>query len=144
MENTIENKAKFFAQYWGKIYGYIPKHNNKEVFQQEVGCVQWIAHLKGSEEMFLRLTPLSLISDEDAIEVARISWSYNEFQKSKYEMKEIMIEDAKELLLKDNPFGYPKQPQLIDYLRSKGYALPFNGLSVEKQIEYGWIKQREL
>lgn len=28
----------------------------------------------------------------------------------------------------------------ITYLRSKGYALPWMGLSVEQQIEYGWIK----
>ena len=28
----------------------------------------------------------------------------------------------------------------IDYLRSKGYALPWLGLSVEEMIEAGWIK----
>lgn len=28
----------------------------------------------------------------------------------------------------------------IDYLRSKGYALPYLGISVEEQIEFGWIK----
>jgi hypothetical protein len=29
---------------------------------------------------------------------------------------------------------------ITDYLRSKGYALPFMGLSVEQQISYGWVK----
>ena len=28
-------------------------------------------------------------------------------------------------------------PEAYDYLRSKGYALPWMGLSVEKLIEYG-------
>ena len=28
----------------------------------------------------------------------------------------------------------------IDYLRSKGYALPYMDLSVEDLISYGWIK----
>lgn len=29
---------------------------------------------------------------------------------------------------------------LCDYFRAKGYALPFMGISVNKLIEYGWIK----
>lgn len=29
---------------------------------------------------------------------------------------------------------------LCDYLRAKGYALPFMGISVNKLIEFGWIK----
>jgi hypothetical protein len=30
-----------------------------------------------------------------------------------------------------------------DYLRSKGYALPWMDLSVEDLVEYGWIKLKE-
>lgn len=33
--------------------------------------------------------------------------------------------------------------QVIDYLRSKGYVLPWMGLSVEKLVEYGWVKLKE-
>jgi DNA polymerase III gamma/tau subunit len=33
--------------------------------------------------------------------------------------------------------------QIVDYLRSKGYALPWMGLSVETLQEYGWIKLAE-
>lgn len=33
--------------------------------------------------------------------------------------------------------------ETIDYIRSKGYALPWMGLSVEQQIEYGWIKLKD-
>jgi hypothetical protein len=29
--------------------------------------------------------------------------------------------------------------KLTDYLKSKGYAVPFMGLSVEKLIENGWL-----
>ncbi|GEM_PF-557576 len=29
---------------------------------------------------------------------------------------------------------------VINFLRSKGYALPWMGVSVEKQVEYGWVK----
>lgn len=35
-------------------------------------------------------------------------------------------------------------PNAYDYLRSKGYVLPWMGLSVEEMIEAGWIKLVEL
>lgn len=34
--------------------------------------------------------------------------------------------------------------KVADYLRSKGYALPYMGISVEDQIKYGWIKLTEI
>lgn len=30
--------------------------------------------------------------------------------------------------------------QMADFLRSRGYALPFKGISVEEQIKAGWVK----
>lgn len=30
--------------------------------------------------------------------------------------------------------------QVVDFLRSKGYVLPWMGLSVEQLVEFGWIK----
>ncbi|MDV3490968.1 hypothetical protein CMV03_07160 [Elizabethkingia anophelis] len=30
--------------------------------------------------------------------------------------------------------------RIIDYLRSRGYALPWMEISVQKLIEYGWVK----
>lgn len=34
-------------------------------------------------------------------------------------------------------------PHLLDYLRSKGFALPFMGISVEEMVQAGWIKLKE-
>lgn len=31
----------------------------------------------------------------------------------------------------------------VDFLRSKGYAVPYMGISVEEQIQYGWIKIKQ-
>lgn len=31
----------------------------------------------------------------------------------------------------------------IDFVRSKGYALPYNGITVNEMIQAGWIKLRQ-
>ena len=36
-----------------------------------------------------------------------------------------------------------KMANTVDYLRSKGYALPWMDLSVEDLVKYGWIKLKE-
>lgn len=70
MENTIENKARFFAQYWGQeIFRYVDKLN-----KLESDVLRNIGHdyNKLNTSGFLELKNLSDITDEDAIEVAKI------------------------------------------------------------------------
>jgi len=64
MKNTLENKAKFFAEYWNQL-----------ILMQKDGlgvkrCIQayWEKSL-GSR--YLELTPILQISDEDAMELAK-------------------------------------------------------------------------
>ena len=40
--------------------------------------------------------------------------------------------------MKVSPY-FPTVLNVYDFLRSKGYALPWMGLSVEKLVEYGWV-----
>jgi len=176
-ENTPENKAKFFAQYWGqrvlpvKIWGsandvsyYLFK--KKDLF----------------EESYLELTSLSSISDEDAIEVAHLA-----FLQGRYDWKitrrddwGVWMESHDNLDIMRycmiNKYGcintsttFPEKKhrekkvtykrnigevgsnindgvsyiRIVDHLRSKGYALPWMGLSIEDLIEYGWVKIKE-
>ena len=136
-ENTLENKAKFFAQYWGQhliIMG---------------SFLRIIDHLTLSNienDDILQLKPLSKISDEDAL------WTINnhyfkfenpilEISKLKALSKELHIsyifnDATRHLILKPENL----YPHNYDYLRSKGYALPWMDLSVEDLIEYGWIE----
>ena len=129
MENTIENKQKFFAQYWGQKKG-------KTDFDSRL----WINENFLNSVIYLELKPLSSITDEDAIEVA----IQNKFDNKDSEACKRMCADLLDWAL--NPQKYPLRPKAMlpyttsDYLRSKGYAVPYNGLSVEKLIEYGWIK----
>jgi len=105
MENTLENKAKFFAQYWGQevvpLMGDLAKVDGL--------FLNWAPK---DESCFIQLKPLSSITDEDAKKLGYSS----------------------PLLLKKHSSFH------VDELRGLGYALWWHGLSIEKQIEYGWIK----
>jgi hypothetical protein len=151
MENTLENKALFFAMYTGQ-----------QIFHSEhnVGVFKLSNHppntLWKDETIYAQLKPLSSIADEDAYGTGILinCWSDSErkmeFFKSD-KMKDVHIMGGKNFahcIGKEyghglsHPFANSTTDILAayDYLRSKGYALPFMGLSVETMIEYGWIK----
>lgn len=111
MENTIENKARFFALYYDQKVLCIRKSNEPKLY---VGFDDFIPKEKLLTD-YLELKPLSLITDEE---------------------RHILMD------IKANEEEYEEYLALhsADYLRSKGYALPYMGLSVETMIEYGWIK----
>ena len=69
-ENTPQEKAKFFAQYWGQFLKTSDNHKTKGLKPLEIDShsIQYV-----DEHSFLELTPLKNISYEDAIEVARIA-----------------------------------------------------------------------
>lgn len=118
LENTLENKAKFFALYWGQnIYNEQGHWNGEPVNANSMAILN-------VQMPFLLLTPLSSITDEDA----------NHLDLNNYSS---LNEDG--VCLPFTEFRLFNTDE-VDYLRSKGYALPYMGLSVEKLIEYGWIK----
>jgi len=127
MENTLENKAKFFAQYLGQ-----------KVFNDGDG--DYLYFLKGRflenlrHQEHLVIKPLSSITDEDAIDVARIITG-----KKLQSDIQLWINDIKKELEITASIGVWRI-EVFHHLQYKGYALPYMGLSVEKQIEYGWIK----
>ena len=131
LENTLENKSKFFAQYWGQdvLCRVIFGKNKNEIIMHNTPC----SNLKLGEiiDSYLELKPLSRISDEDAIEISK---EYPAFGSNiRNSVKELFQEfDDLELSIKTG-----------DYLRSKGYALSYMYLSVEDLVEYGWVKLKE-
>jgi len=154
MENTIENKAKFFALYLN-IRG--------AVFREGFGNRDNINPNGLDENDVLELTPLSQITDEDAIELSKIiapdlfmsaGNDNKHFIDRRFEPDWITVRHRRKIQSVDIDFdGYtcicneeeeylrnPYAHSGIDFLRSKGYALPWNGITVEKMIEYNWIK----
>jgi len=151
MENTIENKARLFAQYWGQsVWSHL--ENDEDLTDYTVNQDICISH----DMDCLLLKPLSSINDEDAVKVAKILHpNVKEWQKPYKQMKDIWIDSDDEseayVVFTEELFetsggefitydNFLKVMFAIDYLRSKRYALPFMNLSVEKQLEYGWIK----
>jgi hypothetical protein len=132
MENTLGNKAKFFALYWGQNV-----HNGLNSGGEEFQVAQINRFIiQYMENTFLKLKPLSSISAEDAIEVGRIL---------KIDFKpQYLINEVREWI--DCRFGFGRIEhrfecfEILDYLRSKGYALPFMGVGVETLVSWGWVK----
>lgn len=141
MENILVNKAKFFAQYWGQCVYLMPN-----------GEVTSFISLKLNEHEKLELKSLSSITDEDVIQ--GVLFIYNKSIEDLGEIVEVKHYDTFSGVTSignGNNFkthrsihhweGSPKiGSRESDYFRSKGYALSWMGLSVEKLIEYGWIK----
>lgn len=134
MENTLENKAKFFAQYWGQEiqwdntldFSTHQRFDNIDLRVREGDC--------------LVLKPLSSITDEDLKAIAKF-----------YEPTAHEVKFSDDQICFDFIYGDSHASGAIeynsdfaqDYLRSKGYALPWMGLSVEKLEQYGWIKLKK-
>lgn len=133
MENTLENKAKVFAQYWGQK---VLKGESETIHALNAGDMAF-----GIENNWLQLKPLSSITEEDLYFVGQL-FGYEEF----YGVQHQNVYYKANQIIKDifyHPDSHCKIDLylcLFDYLRSKGYALPWMGLSVEEQIKYGWVK----
>ncbi|KAA0126417.1 hypothetical protein FY557_17350 [Chryseobacterium sp. SN22] len=140
MENTEINKVKFFAQYWGQKVFINPVLSPSPVDNTYIFDY---SEPEDIDQEYLELKPLSSITDELLLTAIQILDSNNEFT----ELGSLQI--GREIIqIVDNINSEVARneihPQYIfhfaDYLRSKGYALPWMGLSVKRLEEYGWIK----
>ena len=124
MEMTLENKAKFFAQYWGQEVVF---HRNSRpemvTFESMVNSVSII------DGYSLYLKPISSISDEDAMAIT-IYWAFKPKNLTEYGYTDIRGFQF---------YAYSS----VDFLRSKGYAMPFHDLRVDQMVNAGWIKLQE-
>ena len=149
-QNTLENKAKFFAQYWGqKVFKYTREGS---LLTEGIGNVLFIPESKAMSFSYLELKPLSQISDEDVIR--GIMLTYNKTYEDLGDILEVKHYNTFSSITTTRAGENFKTSRSIhhwngdrkigskecDYLRSKGYALPWMDLSVEDLVEYGWIK----
>ena len=116
--------CRFVAQYWGTKTLYVGG-----VGLVEVGTGGWnFKH----PDFFLELKPLSKLNDKDAIEVSKI-WGSKVESKILGNIISIRIGTKGESEVR-NSIG------VIDFLRSKGYALPFMEYSIEDLVSFGWVR----
>lgn len=129
MENTLENKAKFFAQYLKQKVVFKTDwecFNDKSLMELDPTYLQ-----TGNNVLvggYLVLKPLSSITDDD----------------QRYVLSDKLCNSME--LVEEDKIGafFISDCYLTDYLRSKGYALPYMGLSVETLVSYGWVKLTDL
>ena len=165
MENNLENKAKFLLHCYADDLSSIKNIKVK-------GVVFGILNIiNNPADYYAQKKPLSSITDEDAIDLARISlyhptiegycaddvWigesdlnpngdHWLEVGMRCWEGSLIINDQTGSIFLKDEDDNHEPIHNVmgtIDFLRSKGYVLPFMGLSVETLIEYGWVKLTE-
>ena len=146
-QNTLENKARFFAQYFGQHVLYFSSDFLRKIDNLTLDSVE--------NDDFLELKPLSQISDEDVIQ--GITYLYNITREELGEILEIKHYDTFSSITTIGIGCNFKTSRSIhhwrgtkkigsveaDYFRSKGYALPYMDLSVEDLVEYGWVKLKE-
>lgn len=123
MENNLQNKAMFFAAYLFQsavtemsnpetITPYFLQYADLPIFQVEL---KFIDNITDEDVLHIATSMYTAIPDYQTISNGKCMVSCHE-----------------------NQIGLGLLQS--DYLRSKGYALPWMGLSVEKLVEYGWVK----
>lgn len=151
---TPEIKARVFALYWGQKVFTFPENNGWE--PQKVGVSYMDGY--GIKNRCLLLKPLSSITDEDAIEVAKLvtgnkEWlgevHYTALGSSVTLVKpdttvNVTINISDDGDIWDSRLHHTDALSGHDYLRSKGYALPALGYSVEELVELGVFKLKEV
>ena len=139
IENTLENKAKFFAVYWGQNIGGA-RSLVSEMYYNDLEVNN------GNEIEYINLRQLSSITDEDAIAVSKIL----RWQLDNDKLSISRIHSIRQILTSGSPFGNSGSPfikhqwEVADFLRSSGYLLPWMGLTPNEIIGYGWAKCKEL
>lgn len=129
MENTLDKKVKFFSQYWGL---------DVVNFRGKIISVHCAIDEKPIDDSFLELKPLESISDEDCLNIGKI------INLAHLSPEETLIDLVKDVLIKRRDKGkVDLWLNIFDYLRLKGYALPWMGLSIQDLIDYGWIELKD-
>jgi len=97
----------------------------------EIGTGGW--NLK-HRDLFLELKPTKRLTDNEAIELGEILNIKDD------EVIGILISDEFLNTMTNVKNGGVINLHAIDYLRSKGYAIPFMEYSVDKLVELGWVR----
>lgn len=137
MENLLQNKAKFFAQYWNqKVMTKVVRGENKaKITTHDVVCSNW--KFVELVESYLELRDISSIIDDELGAIARF---YKPNAKNVYIYDDQLTfdyysgDETHSVAVELNS-GY-----CFDYLRMNGFAMEWMGLCITKLEEYGWLK----
>jgi len=121
-------KERFFAQYFGQKVLHMDDESNLEYIFPIVKST-FFATNKGN---YLLLRPISTLTDEEAIEYAKLQDYESPTEKDDF----TSLRSQLRVSIKNQWLNFTT----VDYLRSIGVALPFMGHSVQEMIDCGWIR----
>ena len=143
-------KCRFFAQYFEQIVAKETKCPNSPTINTTT-----VFLTNRLSDYFLELKSLSNYTKEDSLEVEKIwrasderveAYFINSYPNTLHDDREVVGRSLiKYWLEKDelnfqNRIDYRTIQHITDYLRSKGYALPFMEYSVENLVSFGWVR----
>ena len=141
-------KCRFFAQYFGQRFLRTFYNNTTKPKKQEFTInatnLEWIDKVvidfetvKKVEDKVL-LKSLESIQDKECCEIFDFLYpnaiNYSVVEKI-VEVKQLIKNNFSEDVFQTKDFVF-----MTDYFRSKGYALPYMGYSVEKLFSFGWVQ----
>ncbi|HYG84563.1 MAG TPA: hypothetical protein VD907_06845 [Verrucomicrobiae bacterium] len=138
-ENTPENKARFFALYFGLEVCY--RNNDPYNRKGDVCAYTFSRDNKVKKDAYLELRPLSDITDEEATTLLCMVHPDAIFESVSADCHGMTINYSEGIFHYSFGFHIKGAPaDRADYLRSRSFALPYMGVSVETFVEWGWIK----
>jgi hypothetical protein len=128
--NKTDVKCRFFMNYYGQEVFAI---DEKEAIRINSKTISYMG-----QKSFLRLKSVSKITDDDCILIFNKFYPnairYSDAEKV-YDIKATIKSNFSEDVIIDNDFIF-----YTDFMRSKGYAVPFMEYSVEDLISFGWVR----
>lgn len=134
MNQQQQDKAAFFAQYYPQN---VMRHDSYDDDQPSMD-----ARPVGNTSHYLKLKPLTAITDEDAVIVCEIGGAIFSQISQKANAGKRLIWDYFDHI-RCNVRG-SEWIHIADFLRSRGYLIPFRNYSTDQILEMGWAKLRDL
>jgi len=135
MENNSENKLRFFYQYGGQKV----LKNEKYPEVSFLNGFFFFNNVTYIENYHLELRSIDSITDEECIELFNLTSSELSIISADATYKVDNIKFSLKWIVKNNKFHQFES----DWLRSKGFLVPFMNLTTDQIIEFGWAKIKD-
>ena len=123
---TSEEKKAFYAQYWGRKVGRTNNEDNPLIFTVNCSNLFCIDHIE--------LRTIENITDEEAVEVARLIWDDPHYHTPSYGRSQLTLASSSCVNFDQS---------ITDYLRSIGILVGFRNFTPEMLIAEGVVKIKE-
>lgn len=138
MKKTIENKQAFFAVYTEQEYTY---KNNWGTFKASLSDRNNISNFYNQlDTAYHTLKPISEITDEDALHSTKLLRSGSHLSEESRISQFKQLFETPNFWVNQTNVSLSEMLRVFDYLRSKGYLLPFRDITTDELIEFGWVK----